>query len=46
MIILTEPISRDHLMEIEEHTYFEDMMKCLPILIWAYWRLMQIFMLI
>ena len=28
MIILDKPVSRIQLMHIEEHTYFEDMMKC------------------
>ncbi len=28
MIILDKPVSRIQLMNIEEHTYFDDMMKC------------------
>ena len=28
MLILTEPVSREQLIHIEEQTYFEDMMKC------------------
>jgi len=28
MIILEQPVSAEQLMNIEEHTYFEDMMKC------------------
>lgn len=28
MVILREPVSREHLIHIEENTFFEDMMKC------------------
>lgn len=28
MVILSEPISREQLLHIEEQTFFEDMMKC------------------
>lgn len=28
MIILTEPVTREQLVNIEERTFFDDMMKC------------------